>query len=341
MSVRPDRLLLQIEPPVDDRLGVLSGCAPVVRAGALVTLDGAAVERMADRWAGVSWPASTGLDALHFSDGTARTANWVLLLDALNFCFWVVPPQQRWRVEWHGTLLDGYAALAAALSRAVAEGMPLWDAAYLAQLGPADLGEMLRPAPGHPAIPLFAARLANAREVGRVLLTSYAGTFTQAIAAAAGDAVRLALLLGRDFPSFADVATWAGRPVPLLKRAQICVADVRAAFHGTGWGALRGMDHLTAFADYKLPQLLRAVGVLVYAPWLAERVDSARELTAGAPAEVEIRAATIWAVELLRRALARRGVHQWASAIDARLWTESQTTPGDARPYHRTRTICY
>src|SRR5919108_3986623 len=27
-------------------------------------------------------------DRFHFHDGTERTVNWVLVLDALNFCFW-------------------------------------------------------------------------------------------------------------------------------------------------------------------------------------------------------------------------------------------------------------
>jgi hypothetical protein len=129
--------------------------------------------------------------------------------------------------------------------------------------------------------------------------------------------------------------------VPLLKRAQICVADLHAAFEGQGWGAFDDLDQLTAFADYKLPQLLRAHGALVYAPELAAAVDSYTEIPAGSDEEIEIRAATIWAVELLRRALAARGVSRTASAIDYRLWVESQTATPDMRPYHRTRTVYY
>jgi Potential Queuosine, Q, salvage protein family len=203
------------------------------------------------------------------------------------------------------------------------------------------LAGILHPAPDAAPIPLFAERLANAREVGRVLLERYDGQFANALGAAGRDAVSLALLLARDFSSFADAADWNGQPVPFLKRAQICVADVHTAFRDTGLGAITGLDQLTAFADYKLPQLLRYQGVMLYAPELAAQVDAYQEIAAGSAAEIEIRAATIWAVESIRRALAERNVIRSASEIDYRLWSESQAPTPDMRPYHRTRTIYY
>jgi hypothetical protein len=278
---------------------------------------------------------------MHYFDGTQRTLNWLLLLDSLNFCFWAFPTEPRWRVEWRGETLDGYNALAASLSRAMEEGRPLYDAAYLAALDEGALAAILRPAPETAPVPLIAERLANAREAGRVLLERYDGQFANALDVAGSDAVSLALLLARDFSSFADVASWNGQPIPFLKRAQICVADIFTAFGGKGLGAVTGPDQLTAFADYKLPQLLRYQGVMAYAPELAAQVDAYREIAAGSAPEVEIRAATIWAVELLRRALATQGIQRSASEIDYRLWSESQTPTPEMRPYHRTRTIWY
>jgi hypothetical protein len=336
-----DEDLALIQAPADDPLGVLSGTALIVHAARLVRIEHAALETLAERWANEPWPEHTGLDTLHFTDGTARTVNWVLLLDALNFCFWGMPGQPRWQVAWRDAVLDGYAALAASLTRAVEEGRPLWDATYLANLERGELETILRPIAGCPPIPLGDERLANAREVGRVLLERYEGQFTRAVEAAHGSAVELALLLERDFSSFADVAEWQGRRIPFLKRAQICVADLHAAFQGAAWGAFADLDRLSAFADYKLPQLLQRHGALVYAPALAAQVDSYTLIPAGSEAELEIRAATVWAVELLRRALATRGIARPASAIDYRLWADSQTPDPAMRPYHRTRTIYY
>ena len=337
----PDLALI---PPANDALGVLTGTEPVVREGVLVTLAGEAIGRLAERWAGQPWPGgdvAADFAAMHFNDGGPRAANWMLLVDALNFCFWGEPGEPRWTVEWRGALWDGYYALAAALTRAMDEGDPLADATFLAELTAGQLASVLRPAPGYPPIPLFDERLANAREVGRVLVERYDGQMVHAIEAAGYDAATLALLLARDLPSFTDVAMWNDQPVPFLKRAQICVADLHTAFGGAGYGAIHGIKRLTAFADYKLPQMLRREGIVVYEPELAELIADFTLIPAGADAEVEIRAATVWAVELLRRALAERSIQQTASAIDYRIWLESQGAPPDNVPYHRTRTIYY
>jgi len=328
-------------PPIEDRLGILTATATVMSNARFLALDAAATRVLVERWARYPWPEQAGLDSLHFNDGTESTVNWVLALDALNFCFWGEIGQLRWCVEWHGQVLDGYAALAAALSRAVAEGCPIWDATYLAAMTPDDLAEILRPVANSPQIPLFEARLANVREVGRVLLDRYGGRFASAVGSVGQSAVALVALLAREFPSFRDVAEWRDMPVPFLKRAQICVADLHATFQGTAWGAFTDLDQLTAFADYKLPQLLRRYGVLVYSEELAAKVDQRRPIEPGSEEEIEIRCATIWGVEWLRRELSRQGITRPASAIDYRLWTESQTLTADASPYHRTRTIYY
>jgi hypothetical protein len=57
--------------------------------------------------------------------------------------------------------------------------------------------------------------------------------------------------------------------------------------------------------------------------------------------EVEIRAATIWTGELMRRELRPRAPELTASHIDFWLWEAGQAkSPGD-KPYHRTRTTAY
>ena len=41
------------------------------------------------------------------------------------------------------------------------------------------------------------------------------------------------------------------------------------------------MERLTAFADYKLPQVLRELGIISYHPELAARIDAMEYLQAG------------------------------------------------------------
>ncbi len=328
-----------------DPLGVLRSTLPVVEQGENVWIYRERLEELARSWAqgremDEDLDAALWNEQYHFNDNTERTVNWVLLLDALNFCFWAEKGQPRWQIEYQGKTLNGYWAEAASLKRAVEEGIALWDAQYLSSISNQDLAHILRGKEGSPPIPLFERRLENAREVGRVLLERYEGQFARLIEQAGGSAPRLAALLAEHFSSFHDVATYRGKEVRFYKRAQICAADLYGTFGGKNWGAFSDIERLTAFADYKLPQVLRYYGVLEYSPVLAVRVDNEELLPAGSEEEVEIRAATIWASELLGREMARQGQPMTPAAIDQRLWLLGQNVPA-MRPYHRTRTIYY
>lgn len=342
--------------PDHDSLGVLSSTKVVVEQGEYVWINEEPLAALARQWVqeyvgrgegtgAIDQPALSSSPlpspewdtAHHFSDGSERTVNWLLVLDALNFCFWAEKGQPRWSLEYRGETLNGYWAEASALKRAVEEGVALWDATYLSTISEDALAHIFR---GSETIPLFEQRLFHVREVGRVLLERYNGQFSRAIEQAGYNAVQLAHLLARDFSSFNDVALYRNRPVYFLKRAQICVSDLVSAFGGKHWGALADLPQLTAFADYKLPQILRHYTVLEYDPVLAQRVDEQELLAPGSEEEIEIRAATIWACELLRRALLEYGQVMSAAEIDQRLWLISQEVT-DMKPYHRTRTIYY
>ncbi len=317
-----------------DELGVLTSTRRVVDRARLVAIDGEAVERVAEALAAAAAPPVAWDLEHHFVDGTARTAQYVLVLDALNFSFWGQP---RWQVEHRGEWVNGYWALALSLKRAVEAGVPILDARYLAEISSGDLGGILD---GRGVVPLLDERAANLREVGRTLLARYDGQFVEMVAAA-GSAVALVRLLVRDLPSFDDEAVYEGERVLFYKRAQICAADLAGSFGGESWGRFRDLDALTAFADYKVPQVLRRLGILRYAPDLAAPIDRLELIPPGSPPEVEIRAATIWGVEYLRQALALRGQPRTASQVDYLLWELGQTPSADDRPYHRTRTIYY
>lgn len=340
--------------PEPDRLGVLTSTLPVAQGAPQVILDGARIAAVAEAWAADPWPAPAWDTTIHWADPhqSERTLNWLLLLDALNFCFWPDHPDDpRWQVAWDGQIYNGYNALAAALTRAVAEGQPLWDATFLAKMDDGTLAKILRPAPNDRAggsgasraaeISFFPERIMQVREVGEVLLRRFGGQFSWAVASAHGDAVSLALLVAREFPSFRDLALWEGQTVYFYKRAQILVADIAGSFQGQGPGAFSNLGDLTAFADYKVPQLLRRLGILEYTPDLARRIESYEPIHPGWPDEVALRAATVWGVEWLRQELARHGVAVTPSEIDMRLWLAGQTPDTADRPYHRTRTIFY
>ncbi|MBI3733867.1 MAG: hypothetical protein HY259_10495 [Chloroflexi bacterium] len=319
-------------PQGPDPLGVRASAEFVMSQARTVSLDEQAIERVCANFAS-ELPVPAWNHQYHFGDGTPRTANYILLLDALNFSFWGEP---RWDLAYRGERLNGYWALAAGLKRAIEEGRDIADAGFLSRMDSATLGHILR---GEGVIPLLEQRAAHAREVGAVLCEKYHGQCARLIEAAGFDAPAVAQAVVENFPSFRDEAVYHGRAVKFYKRAQIVAADLFGAFGGRQWGALSRMDTLTCFADYKLPQILRRFGVLGYADALAARVGARREIPAGSDEEIEIRAATIAAVERIRARLNGRGVAVNSVQIDWALWDAAQGT-GD-EPYHRTRTVFY
>ncbi|KAK5701576.1 hypothetical protein LTR97_004391 [Elasticomyces elasticus] len=161
---------------------------------------------------------------------------------------------------------------------------------------------------------------------------------------------KLVNLLAKHFPCFRDETRFDGRKVRLLKRAQIFVADLWAAFNGTGHGEFNDIDNLTMFADYRLPQMLHSLGVLSYSPTLLYRLRDRKEFPSGHSWEVQLRGCSIWAVELIRRDIVRE--HPEAEGkvnavlIDFFLYDLAKEREkgmgGELEiPHHRTRSIWY
>lgn len=324
-----------------DSLRVLRSTRPLIETARSVAIVPEAVERTADlledaKLAPPEWEAG-----LHVRDGTWRTAVWVLVLDALNFCFWSWPGDRsdRWTVDYAGTRYDGYWALVAALRKAVDRGQPLWDAEYLLTASDSELATIFAPAvPGGAPIPMLDRRVAHLREVGIGLRET---PIELLIDGAGGSAVALVESVCRRFPSFDDAVIVDGHQVRFLKRAQIFIADLHGAFDGQELGAFSDLHELTAFADYKVPQVLRRFGVLRYAPELETALRARQLIPANSRWELEIRAGTVWGCELIRQALDRRGGALRAFEIDWALWLTGQSLPPGSEPYHRTPTIFY
>jgi hypothetical protein len=274
----------------------------------------------------------------HYSGKDEEMVAYFLVLDSINFCFWPWAGKRRWEIHYGSGRLSGYYALAASLKRAVESGVPLTQAAFLAEV---DENKLRRILGGEGELKLMAERAQILREVGETLLQDYDGKAIHLVESAGQSATGLTRLAAGKLQSFRDMARYQDRLVFFYKRAQILAADLHGAFNGKGWGRFSDMDQLTAFADYKLPQVLRHLGVLCYEAELGDRVDRMDHVEAGSPEAVEIRANTLWAVELIRQELAGMGKNLRAYEIDWILWSLGQRDEFRAKPYHRTVTIFY
>ncbi|USW57086.1 Putative queuosine salvage protein family [Septoria linicola] len=170
---------------------------------------------------------------------------------------------------------------------------------------------------------------------------------TRLIEEANQSAGKLVNLLAKHFDCFRDETRFDGRKVRLLKRAQIFVADLWAALNCAGYGRFDDIDHLTMFADYRVPQSLHSLGVLTYSPPLDYHIRNLRALQPGHTWEVQLRGCSIWAVELIRREILQAQPDTTsinAVLIDFFLYDlakEREAQGQHAIPHHRTRSIWY
>ncbi|MCX7822803.1 MAG: queuosine salvage family protein [Syntrophobacterales bacterium] len=266
-------------------------------------------------------------------------ARWLFVIDTVNYSFWPDPGKPLWSVEYGEKRWSGYWGLVASFKRAYEEGVPVTDPLFLSKLSEDILHHIFR---GQGEIPLFEFRLSHLREIGRILIAN--SDIVELINSAEQSAERLVEAIVTYFPSFRDETLYKGRKVFFWKRSQIYVFDLYLAFRGEGLGKFDDIEVLTAFADYKLPQVLRALGIIEYSKNLSEIVDNRVMIGAGSEEEVEIRAATVQAVELLRRELdilTEKAKPTIAARVDQFLWHLGQEDPFRVKPYHLCRTIFY
>ena len=261
--------------------------------------------------------------------------HFLFLLDSLNFSYWGDP---KWKIQYAGNELDGAYGMIGAIGRAIEKGIPVLNAKYLSNISESDFSNILA---GNVRIPLFSERLQIGREVGTILLNEFEGDFTNIIIASNHDAEILLDLIIETFPSFRDESEYRGNLIYFYKRAQLLVSDIFHAAAGQDDSIIKNIDVLTAPADYKLPFELRRLGILSYSDHLAGKIDNKIEIDHNSEEEIEIRANTIWAVELIKQKLKEKIAEADSIHINDHLWMLSQTKQPDDKPYHLTRTTAY
>ncbi|KAI0917446.1 hypothetical protein AcW1_007358 [Taiwanofungus camphoratus] len=320
---------------------------------------------------------------------TKACLDWLFLISSLNFSFWSEREghQDRYGVEWWAgwgseekVVHTGYWSLVAAVNRALEEGIPFTDPAFYSseQECPDSLFEhIFRPAPHcSETIPLLNERIRVLREVGRILCSDFGGSFQGFHKEflhrhrGRGNALQLVQMVADTFPSFRDETNYQGRRIYIWKRAQILVAESWAAFYPASPSLPHPLfpngaeiHQLTMFADYRVPQILHHLRILVYPVMLIKLLKRHRMLMPGCREELSIRAASIIAVEKLKVEISRLSRSAAAKAgysedrissvlIDFFLWDLAKRIEegkesireieiSEMLPAHRTRSIWY
>jgi hypothetical protein len=85
----------------------------------------------------------------------------------------------------------------------------------------------------------------------------------------------------------------------------------------------------------------RALNILKYSDQLAYNIDNLVQIPFGSEEEVELRAATVVAVERLHSKLIARGARILVIELDWLLWQRGEQIKDSIKPHHRTLTVFY
>ncbi len=261
--------------------------------------------------------------------------NFLLVFNTLSFSYWGDP---KWTVEYKGEKFDGAWGMIVALGKAIEARLPILDISWLSSISNEDFSKIIK---GNIEIPLFEERVENLREIGQIITAKFNGDFSNMIINAKNDALKLLDVIVTTFPSFQDIRIYQGKTIYFHKRAQLLISDIYQLFRGKKYGNLKNINKLTACADYKLPMVLRRLGILKYTKELAQKVDNKVNIPEGSEEEVEIRAATIWANELIKQQLKKKIKNIDSIHINDHLWLLGQNKLPADKPYHLTRTTAY
>jgi len=264
-------------------------------------------------------------DRLHF----------LLIFNSISFCYWKEP---KWTMEYKSEKFDGAWGMMATLGKSIENNIPILDMKYLSNINEREFEKITK---ANIRIPLFEERLKTLREISSVLVNKFKGDFSNLIKEADKDVIKLLDLLIINFPSFNDYSLYKGKKVYFYKRAQLLISDIFQAFDGKIYGNFKNPEELTACADYKLPMVLRRLGILEYSKELTKKIDNKVEIIKDSKEEIEIRSNTIWANEFIKQELKKSILNINSININDHLWLLGQIKYPDGKPYHLTKTTAY
>jgi hypothetical protein len=327
---------------MSSRSPVLDSIHPVIEASRDVRTDERAIVACADWMAYEGFGPPTSPFPLPWGTTPEETIDFLLVGNCINFAYTDFTTGVVFETDYAGRSWSDSDAMLVSIRRAVEEGVPFLDGDYLATVTRADLERVFR---GTTPMPMLDERVAIFNEVGRVLAESYGGRFHRFTSDCAprlyaeGDGLLERLVT--EFPRFDDVSAYGSARPQFFKLAQLALWMTYASLHEGDGFPIEDLRSMTAFADYIVPVALRVMGILEYSPQLEAAINDRSEIPAGSAWEVEIRAHSLHACDLLRAQINRRRPADRqliTPQVDARLWTHFHTTHW---PHHLTRTTMY
>lgn len=143
----------------------------------------------------------------------------------------------------------------------------------------------------------------------------------------------------QNFWHFDDKSVYKSEVIEFNKRATLLVNDLYQ-LSDTIKNNLKSLDNLLGCADYAVPRLLCEYGILRYDKKLLEVITSNVLIEHNSDMEIEIRANTLYALELIKNFLKEKDIYLNSIEIDNIIWN-MRTIEKHLLPVHKTITIYY
>lgn len=246
--------------------------------------------------------------------------NFLLVFESIDYSFWGQP---KWTIETEDGLKDGSDAL-------------LYDMLkYAKKLGNATFNEFRNILKGNVEIPFLEERYKTISEINEIVNKKMSGNFYKYIKNITSDTELFNLIIN-NFESFKDERIYDGKVIYFYKLAQLLTSDI---LHLREEIEKITVDYsnLIGCADYKIPQVLRALGITEYDKELSYMVDNKKEIEISSKYEVEIRASQIFVLGYIKNRL-----NSFKSVdINDFLFNYSKKLKNIVKPYHLCRNKNY
>lgn len=256
----------------------------------------------------------------------SEIVNFLIIYGSINCCYWGNP---KWTIKTENGNMDGAFALIYALL-ALKKKKGHLDFTNIS------FEEFENTLKGNTEIPLLKERYQTLVSVSKIINDKMKGNFYEFIKDIKKDKDLFNVIVN-NFPTFKDERAYNGETIYFYKLAQLLTSDI---LHIRKLKENLEIDcsHLVGCADYKIPQVLRGLGILEYSDTLSNLVDNKVLIPEGSNYEVEIRASMLVAIDLIKKEL---GNKVDAISINDFIWNIGQNKNLKFKPYHLTKTLSY
>lgn len=254
-----------------------------------------------------------------------KVINFMLLFDSINYCFWGQP---KWTIETIEGKKDGSDALLYTLLNYVKKS----DRVDFSNVSFKEFSNILK---GNVDIPFLKERYNTIVSICNVVNEKMNGNFYNYIKEINKDTELFKIIIN-NFSNFCDERDYDNEKIYFYKLAQLLTSDIlhiKELINGTKVD----YSHLVGCADYKIPQTLRALGILEYNEELSKIVDNKEIIDKNSKYEVEIRANMIAVISYINSNL--KNVCQ--IDINDYIFSTSKNVKNIVKPYHLCRNRNY